>query len=143
MDRAGLKDKKREMQKEKAPLRRLPDAELEIMKELWAAGEPLTRAALEQRLTRRHWSSTTLLALLTRLEEKGHVTREKQGRGYLYTAALTREEYLPVESRSALGRMFGGSAKNLVAAMAETNTLTDAEIDELAAYLEQLRAEGR
>ena len=59
MDRAGLKDKKREMQKEKAPLRRLPDAELEIMKELWAAGEPLTRAALEQRLTRRQWSSTT------------------------------------------------------------------------------------
>ena len=143
MDRAGLKDKKRETQKEKAPLRRLPDAELEIMKELWAAGEPLTRAALEQRLTRRQWSSTTLLALLARLEEKGYVAREKQGRGYLYTAVLTREEYLPVESRSALGRMFGGSAKNLVAAMAETNALTDAEIDELADYLEQLRAGGR
>lgn len=143
MDRAGLKDKKREMQKEKAPLRRLPDAELEIMKELWAAGEPLIRAALEQRLTRRQWSSTTLLALLARLEEKGYVAREKQGRGYLYTAVLTREEYLPVESRSALGRMFGGSAKNLVAAMAETNTLTDAEIDELADFLEQLRREGR
>ena len=143
MDRAGLKDKKRETQKEKAPLRRLPDAELEIMKELWAAGEPLIRAALEQRLTRRQWSSTTLLALLARLEEKGYVAREKQGRGYLYTAVLTREEYLPVESRSALGRMFGGSAKNLVAAMAETNTLTDAEIDELADFLEQLRREGR
>ena len=143
MDRAGLKDKKREMQKEKAPLRRLPDAELEIMKELWAAGEPLIRAALEQRLTRRQWSSTTLLALLARLEEKGYVAREKQGRGYLYTAVLTREEYLPVESRSALGRMFGGSAKNLVAAMAETNTLTDAEIDELADFLEQLHREGR
>ena len=143
MDRAGLKDKKRETQKDKAPLRRLPDAELEIMKELWAAGEPLIRAALEQRLTRRQWSSTTLLALLARLEEKGYVAREKQGRGYLYTAVLTREEYLPVESRSALGRMFGGSAKNLVAAMAETNTLTDAEIDELADFLEQLRREGR
>ena len=78
MDRAGLKDKKRETQKEKAPLRRLPDAELEIMKELWAAGEPLTRAALEQRLTRRQWSSTTLLALLARLEEKGYVARENR-----------------------------------------------------------------
>ena len=92
---------------------------------------------------RRQWSSTTLLALLARLEEKGYVAREKEGRGYLYTAVLTREEYLPVESRSALGRMFGGSAKNLVAAMAETNTLTDAEIDELADFLEQLRREGR
>lgn len=137
MDRAQIKDNKK-----RAQVRRLPDAELEIMKELWAANEPLTRAALERQLTRRRWSSTTLLALLARLEEKKYVTRQKQGRGYLYAAALTREEYLPVESRSVLGRMFGGSAKNLVAAMAETNTLTDAEIDELADYLRQLR-EGR
>ena len=137
MDRAQIKDNEK-----RAQVRRLPDAELEIMKELWAAGEPLTRAALERQLARQRWSSTTLLALLARLEEKGYVTRQKQGRGYLYAAALTREEYLPVESRSALGRMFGGSAKNLVAAMAETNTLTDAEIDELADYLKQLR-EGR
>ena len=138
MDRAQIKDNEKSAQ-----VRRLPDAELEIMKELWAANEPLTRAALERQLTRRRWSSTTLLALLARLEEKKYVTRQKQGRGYLYAAALTREGYLPVESRSALERMFGGSAKNLVAAMAETNTLTDAEIDKLADFLEQLRREGR
>ena len=83
-------------------IKRLPDAELDIMKELWAAARPLTRADLEQRLARRRWASTTLLALLGRLEAKGYVTREKQGKGYLYAAALAREDYLPVESRSAL-----------------------------------------
>ena len=40
MDRADYKDKKRETQKEKAPLRRLPDAELEIMK---SCGRPRSR----------------------------------------------------------------------------------------------------
>ena len=70
----------------------------------------MTRAQLEERLARRRWASTTLLALLGRLEAKGYVTREKQGKGYLYAAALAREDYLPVESRSALERMFGGSA---------------------------------
>lgn len=120
-------------------IRRLPDAELDIMKELWAAPGPLTRAELEQRLARRRWASTTLLALLGRLEAKGYVTREKQGKGYLYAAALAREDYLPVESRSALERMFGGSAKNLIAAMAETRDLSEADIDELAAYLEELK----
>lgn len=99
MDRAQIKDNKK-----RAQVRRLPDAELEIMKELWAANEPLTRAALERQLTRRRWSSTTLLALLARLEEKKYVTRQKQGRGYLYAAALTREEYLPV------GKPFGTRA---------------------------------
>lgn len=123
-------------------IKRLPDAELEIMKELWAADEPLTRPRLEQRLARKSWTSTTLLALLARLESKGFVSRQKQGKGYLYAAAVTRQEYLPVESRSALGRMFGGSARNLVAALAETHALSDTDIDELAAYLEQLRRKG-
>lgn len=123
-------------------INRLPDAELEIMKELWAAGEPLTRPQLEQRLARKSWTSTTLLALLARLENKGFVSRQKQGKGYLYAAAVTRQEYLPVESRSALGRMFGGSARNLVAALAETHALSDTDIDELAEYLEQLRRKG-
>ena len=86
---------------------------------------------------------TTLLTLLARLEEKGCVTREKQGRGYLYTAALTRAAYLPAESCSLWGRLFGGSPRNFVAALAETDTLTDADIDELAEYLEELKKERK
>ena len=121
-------------------IKRLPDAELEIMKELWAASGPLTRAQLEERLARRRWASTTLLALLGRLEAKGYVSREKQGKGYLYAAALAREDYLPVESRSALERMFGGSAKNLIASLVDGSSLTDEDLEELRALLER---EGR
>lgn len=120
--------------------KRLPDAELEVMKALWQAGEPLTRPEMEARLAQHHWASTTLLALLARLEAKGCVAREKQGRGYLYRAALSRRDYLPVESRSALARLFEGSAKNLVAAMAESDALTDRDIDELEEYLAELKA---
>ena len=120
--------------------KRLPDAELEVMKALWQTGEPLTRPELEPRLARHHWASTTLLALLARLEAKGCVAREKQGRGYLYRAALSRRDYLPVESRSALARLFEGSAKNLVAAMAESDALTDRDIAELEEYLAELKA---
>ena len=36
-------------------------------------------------------------------------------------------------------RLFGGSPRSFVAALAETDTLTDADIDELAAYLEELK----
>lgn len=120
--------------------KRLPDAELEVMKALWQAGEPLTRPELEARLAQHRWASTTLLALLARLEAKGYVAREKQGRGYLYRAALSRRDYLPVESRSALARLFEGSAKNLVAAMAESDALTDRDIAELEEYLAELKA---
>ena len=118
-------------------IKRLPDAELEIMNALWDADAPLTAAELETALPGPPRARTT------RLEEKGCVTREKQGRGYLYTAALTRAAYLPAESRSLWGRLFGGSPRNFVAALAETDTLTDADIDELAEYLEELKKERK
>ena len=120
----------------KQEIKRLPDAELEVMKALWQADAPLTRAGLEEALAANGWAGTTLLS---RLEGKGYVTREREGRGYRYRAVLTRQEYLPVESRSALGRMFAGSARNLVAAMAETNALSEKDIDELADYLARLK----
>ena len=74
---------------------------------------------------------------------KGLRHPRKQGRGYLYTAALTRAAYLSAESRSLWGRLFGGSPRNFVAALAETDTLTDADIDELAEYLEELKKERK
>ena len=40
-------------------------------------------------------------------------------------------------------RLFGGSPRSFVAAHAETDTLTDADIDELAAYLEELKKERK
>ena len=86
-------------------IKRLPDAELEIMNALWDADTPLTAAELEMALLGPPRARTTLLTLLARLEEKGCVTREKQGRGYLYTAALTRAAYLSAESRSLWGRL--------------------------------------
>lgn len=64
------------------------------------------------------------------------------GKGYLYRAAVARADYLPVETHSALARMFGGSAKNLVAAMAETKALSEKDLDELTAYLAQLKVEN-
>lgn len=124
-------------------IKRLPDAELEIMNALWDADAPLTAAELETALPGPPRARTTLLTLLARLEEKGCVTREKRGRGYLYTAALTRAAYLSAESRSLWGRLFGGSPRNFVAALAETDTLTDADIDELAEYLEELKKERK
>ena len=87
-------------------IKRLPDAELEIMNALWDADAPLTAAELETALPGPPRARTTLLTLLARLEEKGCVTREKQGRGYLYTAVLTRAAYLPAESRSLWGPPF-------------------------------------
>lgn len=123
-------------------IKRLPDAELEVMKAVWAAREPVTRTQLEQLLgSKKQWASTTILAMLTRLEQKGFLEREKQGRAYRIRPLVSQEEYIQVESQSALGRMFGGSAKNLIAALHQCHALSRQEVQELADYLEELKQE--
>lgn len=123
-------------------IKRLPDAELEVMKAVWAAREPVVRAQLEQLLgSKKQWAPTTILAMLTRLEQKGFLEREKQGRAYRIRPLVSQEEYIQVESQSALGRMFGGSAKNLIAALHQCHALSRQEVQELADYLEELKQE--
>ena len=124
-------------------LRPLSAAEEQVLLAVWSCKQPASRRDIGEKLAAKGWRPATVLNFLYRLEEKGCVTREKQGRGYLYTAALTRAAYLPAESRSLWGRLFGGSPRNFVAALAETDTLTDADIDELAEYLEELKKERK
>ena len=65
----------------KQPIRRLPDAELEVMQAVWACEPPVFRKNLEAILASTHpMAVTTLLTLLTRLSEKGFVAIEKDGR---------------------------------------------------------------
>lgn len=124
-------------------MKRLPDTELEVMKAVWAApGVRATRAELETRLAALGWATNTFNTYLTRLTEKGFLSCEKQGKANCYTPLVTREEYLQFESRSVLSKVFGRSLKTFVASLAESDALSDDEIDELRSYLDQLKGEG-
>lgn len=84
---------------------RLPDAELEVMQALWAVPEyPARTSDLAARLDR-DWKAPTLLKLLSRLEERGFVRGEKEGRSNGYTPLVNRPDYLAAESRSFLERV--------------------------------------
>ncbi len=120
-------------------IKRLPDAELEIMKAVWQHAGPMTRQQMQQALADKHWAIGTFQALLARLEGKGFLTHEQVGKTFLYSALVSRQQYLPVESSTALGRMFEGSPTRLVAALHQTDALSQQEIDQLFSYLQQLR----
>ena len=56
-------------------LERLPDGELDIMKELWREGRALKASEIAKLLAPKHsWKVPTVHVLLSRLEEKGFVT---------------------------------------------------------------------
>lgn len=61
--------------------------EAEILAALWAAEKPLTPAEVQADLDA-DLAYTTVMTALTRLHEKGIVSRERVGRAYAYTAVL-------------------------------------------------------
>ncbi|MFE1801271.1 MULTISPECIES: BlaI/MecI/CopY family transcriptional regulator [unclassified Streptomyces] len=65
---------------------RRPAGELEaaVMGVLWAAGIPLTPGGVQSGLGS-ELARTTVTTTLTRLHEKGVVSRARQGRGYAYS----------------------------------------------------------
>ena len=78
---------------------RLAELELECLKVLWrypGASVAQVRAGLPRPL-----AYTTVMTVLDRMSAKGLVERQKNGRAYLYTAALDLES----ARRSAVGRL--------------------------------------
>ncbi len=102
----------------------------------------MTRPQLDKALADRNWSVSTVVALLCRLEDKGFLRHEKQGRGYLYIPVIGREQYLEAESKTLLGQLFGGSPSGCIAARYRGGALTEEDIRQLRAQLDELESEG-
>ena len=120
----------------------LPNSELELMMILWEAGEPVSRAYIDEKLKgRQRWGVTTVLNLLARLAEKGFVHCEQQGKGKSnsYSAIISEEEYLEFESQSVLGRLCARSMTRLVTNLYKNKKLDQKELDELQAFLDEAK----
>lgn len=109
----------------------ISDAELELMKVLWQAGEPLTAQQVSERLPDKNWKYSTIATLFSRLVEKGAVVHQKQGRFFLYSPCIAEADYKAAQTRQFIGKLYGGSVKNLVAALFENRQMSQQDIDEL------------
>jgi len=119
---------------------RISEAELLVMEALWSAGTPLTATEVAQRIAAgRDWSDRTVKTMLARLLAKGVLAHEEDGRRYLYRPIVARDRYVAGESRRLVDRLFGGRAAPMVAHLAQGDGLSDDDIAELEALLQELR----
>ena len=120
----------------KDPIRRLPDAEQEVMQAIWACKPPVARTDIEKILFSSHpMALTTLLTLLTRLSDKGFLSIEKVGRRSLYTPLVSQEVYLAAQGRTFFEKLCGRNLSTFAAALCDSG-LTKEEIVELRSLLE-------
>ena len=121
----------------KEHIRRLPDAEQEVMQAIWACAAPVARTDIEEILFPEHpMATTTLLTMLTRLAEKGFISIEKQGRRSLYTPLISQEDYLASQSKTFFEKLCGRNISTFAAALCDSG-LTREEIAELRSLLER------
>lgn len=118
-------------------IRRLPDAELEVMQAVWSCTPPVARADIERNLGEdRPMAPTTILTLLARLTQRGFLATDKRGRNNYYTPLVSQHEYLAAQSRRFLDKLCGGNLHAFAAALCDSG-LSQADIDELRRLLEQ------
>lgn len=121
---------------------RLHDLEATIMNVVWskqltsfAVGDVL--AILEKQ---RDIAYTTVMTTVTRLYEKGILERERDGKRYLYSPKLSREEFLQSTAREVLDEAVGGH--QAMAMLAEKVSEASAgELDDLEALIQKRREE--
>ena len=118
---------------------RITQAEHEVMKVLWAkpnvgAAEIATKLEGQQ-----DWNIRTIKTLLSRLVEKGALSTTREGRRFLYTPTIAEQDYKTTEVGQLVDRLFEGRAAPLVAQLADSRGLTQADIAELQAILEEIK----
>ncbi len=112
---------------------KISDSELEVMKVLWQAGDALPVNIIRETLQKtRGWEATTVKTLIGRLAAKGVIRQEKRNVFY-YSPLITEAEYKAWMTDDLIRRLYNGSAKTLIAALVQSEGLTQADIEELRA----------
>lgn len=118
---------------------RISQSELDVMSVLWAQS-PLAASDVADALeSSKDWNIRTVKTLLSRLVEKGALATQQEGRRYLYSPLLSKDQYAASAARKLSDRLFGGRAAPLVAHLAKGDGLSEADIAELEAMLKELK----
>ena len=113
---------------------KISDSELEVMRILWREGCALSFTEIRTQLeATTDWKKSTIQTLITRLKEKGVITAQEH---YvtLYSPTISEEEHVQTEGQNFIDKLFGGSAKNLVAALCRGGKLDKNDVDELTTF---------
>ena len=124
----------------KAPLTELESA---VMRAVWDNGPCSVEAVYDLVSRDRDLKETTVRTLLRRLEHKGYLGHESEGRAYLYRATEPSRSLAARAVRQIIDRFCQGSVEQLVSGMVDAKVLTSAEINTLEEFAKARRKGGK
>ena len=123
-------------------VKNLGNVEQVVMDYLWAHSPCSAEACREALEATQPMKDSTMRTVLRRLEEKGYVAHEAQGRTYIYRAVEARENVAVRAVKNIIDRLCGGSAEELLLGMVENDVLDGKQLDRLRRKIAQ-RKEGK
>jgi len=121
----------------------ISEAESRVMELLWQQSPQTSEEIVAALLEPTGWHEKTIKTLLNRLLGKAAISAEKDGRRYLYSPLLRREDWQQRESRSLLDRVFGGKVAPLLAHFSQHEKLTTKDVAELRKLIDSIDKKGR
>jgi len=113
----------------------LTKLELEVMRAIWDAGSQLTVREVVDRLNEgrtKPLAYNTVHTMLTILKDKGVVSsRRGQGRAYVYSPHISREEATTSMIGDLVDRLFDGQVQPLLLHLVEQEKLERDELEQL------------
>ena len=83
----------------------------------------------------RNLKETSVRTILRRLEQKGYLRHEEEGRAYVYRSAETARSLAARAVRQIIDRLCDGSVEELVSGMVEARVLSKAEMERLEEFV--------
>jgi predicted transcriptional regulator len=119
-------------------MKKLPDAEFDVMKIVWANEPPITTNIIMQQLGHeRKWKAQTVITLMLRLVERGFLRTEKKRKERTYFPLVGKEDYLRFETGDFMERFHANSFSSLVAALYDGNKINAGDLDRMAKWLKE------
>lgn len=113
----------------------LSGRESDVMNVLWERGSATVSEVLDGLQDKLAY--TTVLTILRRLEDKGHVRHDPEGKAHRYLPLVRREEAQDSALQRLTRRLFLDSPKLLMTRLLRKGTLTDEQLRELRALVDE------
>lgn len=123
----------------------IPNAELDVLTCVWKEGPVTARRIREMMKRYRPMAHGSVVTLLSRLESKGHVSREKGqiGKAFLFRARTGPEITHRKMLRDFLGRVFDGDITAMIAAVLEAEPPTPEQLVDIQKLVASARTRTR
>ena len=118
----------------------ISDAEWQVMKIIWMQGKQTSTDLIKVLEKRFSWSKSTIQTLLARLVEKECLTREKQGKSFVYSALLTLDDSRDLMVQDIKDKVCSRRIKQLLADLIKECDFTLADLEGLEEVISKKKA---